>query len=213
MVCVISQHPLVLQELGERLHREGFRARTYVLRSPKSARADRFALPHADLYVVDCPPSRALCETTVAGLIERHPEIPIIVTADRFTEANALPLLLLGAKGLITYQESRTRLARAIKIVAEGGYWVARTLLQRFVESTVSRTRRRHAVRASVALSRREQEVLESLLENQSNKEIASRLHISERTTKFHVSNLLSKFNVRRRADLILLHEQHFRAA
>ena len=55
------------------------------------------------------------------------------------------------------------------------------------------------------ALSRREQEVLDSLLENLSNKEIASKLNIAERTVKFHVSNLLSKFGVRRRADLILL--------
>ena len=35
--------------------------------------------------------------------------------------------------------------------------------------------------------------------------EVAERLHISERTVKFHVSNLLAKFGVRRRADLILL--------
>ncbi|HXU20708.1 MAG TPA: helix-turn-helix transcriptional regulator, partial [Verrucomicrobiae bacterium] len=43
------------------------------------------------------------------------------------------------------------------------------------------------------------------LLENLANKEVADRLHISERTVKFHVSNLLAKFGVRRRADLILL--------
>jgi DNA-binding NarL/FixJ family response regulator len=54
-------------------------------------------------------------------------------------------------------------------------------------------------------LSRREKEVLELLLENLSNKEIASELNISSRTAKFHVSNLLSKHGVRRRADLILL--------
>jgi DNA-binding CsgD family transcriptional regulator len=46
--------------------------------------------------------------------------------------------------------------------------------------------------------------VLEALLENLSNKEIADRLHISERTAKFHVSNLLAKFRLRRRQDLIL---------
>ena len=56
--------------------------------------------------------------------------------------------------------------------------------------------------------SRREQEVLDCLLENLANKEIADRLNISERTVKFHVSNLLSKFGVRRRADLILLSMQ-----
>ena len=42
--------------------------------------------------------------------------------------------------------------------------------------------------------------MLQALLENQSNKEIGSRLNISERTVKFHVSNLLSEFSVRRRA-------------
>lgn len=43
------------------------------------------------------------------------------------------------------------------------------------------------------------------MLENLSNKEIACKLNISERTVKFRVSNLLAKFGVRRRADLILL--------
>jgi len=42
-------------------------------------------------------------------------------------------------------------------------------------------------------------------MENFSNKEIASRLRMSERTVKFHVSNLLNKHGVRRWADLILL--------
>jgi DNA-binding CsgD family transcriptional regulator len=46
---------------------------------------------------------------------------------------------------------------------------------------------------------------LNDLLENFSNKEIAKRLRISERTAKFHVSNVLAKYGVRRRADLILL--------
>jgi DNA-binding NarL/FixJ family response regulator len=57
-------------------------------------------------------------------------------------------------------------------------------------------------------LSRREREVLESLLRNLSNKEIASQLNISERTVKFHVSNLLAKHGVRRRADLIVMRFQ-----
>jgi len=46
---------------------------------------------------------------------------------------------------------------------------------------------------------------MDALLENLSNKEIAAKLNMSERTAKFHVSNLLAKYGVRRRADLILL--------
>jgi len=53
-------------------------------------------------------------------------------------------------------------------------------------------------------LSPRERQVHEALLENLSNKEIAAKLNLSERTVKFHVSNVLAKHRLRRRADLIL---------
>lgn len=56
----------------------------------------------------------------------------------------------------------------------------------------------------SVSLSRRQQEALRGVEENFSNKEIASKLNLSERTVKFHVSALLEKFEVRNRGSLIL---------
>src|SRR5260370_35759993 len=80
------------------------------------------------------------------------------------------------------------------------------------IQSWGSHSRRLKAD-SSADLSRREQEVLNSLLENLANKEIGNKLNISERTVKFHVSNLLSKFGVRRRADLILLCYQKRSAA
>jgi DNA-binding CsgD family transcriptional regulator len=55
---------------------------------------------------------------------------------------------------------------------------------------------------AGVKVSRREQEVLGGILQNLANKEIASNLNVSERTVKFHVSSLLSKFGVSDRVAL-----------
>jgi DNA-binding CsgD family transcriptional regulator len=52
--------------------------------------------------------------------------------------------------------------------------------------------------------------VLDLLLENLSNKEIAGKLKIAEPTAKFHVSNVLTKFGVHRRADLIVLCYQQY---
>lgn len=49
----------------------------------------------------------------------------------------------------------------------------------------------------------REREVLRCVLRHQSNKEIGSQLHLSERTVKFHVSKLLAKYNARDRIDLM----------
>jgi len=53
-------------------------------------------------------------------------------------------------------------------------------------------------------LSRRQREVLTSVAQNLSNKEIAAKLNVSVRTIKFHVSALLEKFDVRGRVDLML---------
>jgi DNA-binding CsgD family transcriptional regulator len=57
---------------------------------------------------------------------------------------------------------------------------------------------------AGMPLSRRQNEVLASIAQNLSNKEIAAKLNVSVRTVKFHVSTLLEKFEVRGRVDLMI---------
>ena len=115
------------------------------------------------------------------------------------------PLLRMGVKGVLTYEQRRR------------ANWPARPPSRRRKALGSARTPDRlrgvdpagvrgcEALDCAIKISRREREVLDLLLENLSNKEIAARLFISERTVKFHVSNLLSKFNVQRRADLIVL--------
>jgi len=51
-------------------------------------------------------------------------------------------------------------------------------------------------------LSPRQKEILHSVLCNRANKEIASKLNITVRTVKFHISALLTKFGVSNRSDL-----------
>ncbi len=58
------------------------------------------------------------------------------------------------------------------------------------------------ALGAGVKVSRREQEVLDCILQSLSNKEIAAKLNVAERTVKFHVSSLLAKFGVTDRVAL-----------
>ena len=59
------------------------------------------------------------------------------------------------------------------------------------------------AVHGQIRLTRREEEVLAGVSDSLSNKEIASKLNLSERTVKFHVSSLLAKFQVRGRMELV----------
>lgn len=75
-----------------------------------------------------------------------------------------------------------------------------------FVGELVSRAKELLEEGRSVAgpadLSPRQREVLHSVICNHANKEIASKLNITVRTVKFHISTLLSKFGVENRAEL-----------
>ncbi|MGB0033914.1 MAG: helix-turn-helix transcriptional regulator [Candidatus Acidiferrales bacterium] len=58
------------------------------------------------------------------------------------------------------------------------------------------------AAACPASLSLRQREILHSVICNKANKEIASKLNITVRTVKFHVSSLLNKFGVQNRAEL-----------
>jgi DNA-binding NarL/FixJ family response regulator len=53
-------------------------------------------------------------------------------------------------------------------------------------------------------LTERETEILTFLLDGKCNKEIACALDISVRTVRFHVSNILAKYNVENRLTLVV---------
>jgi DNA-binding CsgD family transcriptional regulator len=58
------------------------------------------------------------------------------------------------------------------------------------------------AVASPSCLSPRQQEILHSVIRNKANKEIASKLNITVRTVKFHISSLLNRFGVDNRTEL-----------
>ena len=205
-VCILSAHPLVLADFSRLLEGSGFRLILLQLESMLAPDLRRLSIPKALLYVVDAHASQPATSALMTNVFERSPGARVMVVADKFSANESHSLLRHGAKGLLTYAEAGQQLSRALPQMASGGFWVPRATLSEFVDSILNSSRtRRLKVDAASDLSRREREVLDALLENLANKEIASRLNISERTVKFHVSNLLSKFGVRRRADLILL--------
>jgi DNA-binding NarL/FixJ family response regulator len=213
-VCILSPHPLVLAEFSRVLAGPGFHLISRQLESMLGPDLRRLAVPRALLYVVDAHTSQPATAALITNILERSPTGRLLVVGEKFNVAESHNLLRLGVKGLLTYGEARAQLALALPLVARGGFWVPRATLSEFVDSILTNTHgRRLKVEMATELSRREQEVLDTLLENLTNKEIASKFNISERTVKFHVSNLLSKFGVRRRADLILLCYQQRQAS
>ena len=76
------------------------------------------------------------------------------------------------------------------------------SLVARLISRTEELLKEGRAIACPTSLSARQREVLDAVVGNRANKEIASRLNITVRTVKFHVSSLLSKFGVDTRAEL-----------
>ena len=206
-VCLLSPHPMVLEEFRRLLAADvNFQLVCRQLDSMLAPDLRNLEVPRASVYVIDAHAARQATGALLGNILDHNAAARLLVVGDSLNEADCYTLLRQGVKGILNYKEAREQLPRALPLVASGGFWVPREVLSRFVDSILSTTQgRRLRSDSPTELSRREQEVLSGLLENLANKEVADRLHISERTVKFHVSNLLAKFGVRRRADLILL--------
>jgi DNA-binding NarL/FixJ family response regulator len=205
-VCLLSTNPLALPEMrrfSDRLRdRLAVRARHLKLTTGALEHHD-LKVPKARIYVLDGFSTGIHTEAVIAGIRSRHPNGRVIVLVPRIRSDEHFSLLQLGVKGLVAYPHAAVTLPRAITTVAGGGIWMPRTLISTFLDRVLPSNH--SSVRTpQQRLSRREREVLDCVLQNQSNKEISTTLHIAESTVKFHLAQLFQKFGVRRRADLIL---------
>jgi DNA-binding NarL/FixJ family response regulator len=62
----------------------------------------------------------------------------------------------------------------------------------------------RKSERAAVALNSREDQVVQELLNGASNKEIANKLNLSDKTVKHYMTQIMQKFNARNRVEVVL---------
>ena len=205
-VCLLSAHAFFLTEMDRVLKNSALGLIPLQFQLALGQGLHDLPVPKALVYVLDSYDSPPATLALLANILGRSADARVIVVAEKFDFLKSCSLLQMGAKGLLTYEAAREQLPIALPLVANGGFWVPRAVLSGFVDSILGGQYSRNLIAISSAnLSLREHEVLDSLLENLSNTEIGNKLKITRRTVKFHVSNVLSKFGVRRRVDLILL--------
>jgi DNA-binding NarL/FixJ family response regulator len=192
----------VLEHLDGAISKTEFRVMWERLK-PFSPGGGTVELPQAPLCVLDALGPKPTTAAIIQQILQAYPEASILLVAEKDAEDDCFDLLLSGARGLLSYEEASLHLTEALACLAKGGFWLSPLRLSRFVNSFLARyfSSKQSAIST---LSRRENEILGKLFQDFSNKEIANELNISERTVKFHVSNLLQKFRVHGRRELIL---------
>ena len=111
-----------------------------------------------------------------------------------------------GASGFLLKTAPPRQLADAVRTIAAGDALLAPSVTRRLVEQFVRRPPPGTTVPAGLEeLTDRERDVLKLLARARSNAEIAAELVVSEATVKSHVNRILTKLNIRDRAQAIVL--------
>jgi DNA-binding NarL/FixJ family response regulator len=105
--------------------------------------------------------------------------------------------IMAGAAGYVMKQTSGSELVGAVRTVAAGQSTLDAHTAQRVMERLRERTSGPDPVSA---LSRQEKRVLDLISEGLTNRQIAGRMFLSEKTVKNYVSSLLGKLGMQRRA-------------
>jgi DNA-binding NarL/FixJ family response regulator len=120
----------------------------------------------------------------------RFPDARILVLTHHQGDEDIFQALKAGARGYLTKDSPGAELVAAIQAVSAG----EKFLPPEIVEQIQSR-------QGIQPLTQREREVLELVADGASNREVADRLGIAERTVGLYVSSILSKLGARSRTE------------
>jgi DNA-binding NarL/FixJ family response regulator len=135
---------------------------------------------------------------------DRHPKVLMLTTFD--LDDYVFEALRAGASGFLLKDARSADLVNAVEVVAAGEGLLAPSVTRRLI-TEFARRPPPNARPAAVlrALTPRETEVMTLIAGGLSNLEIAAQLVLGEQTVKTHVGRILSKLNLRDRAQVVVL--------
>ncbi len=129
-------------------------------------------------------------------LLSRMPDLRCLILTSYTSDEAMLDAILAGASGYVVKDIKGMDLARAIKDVGAG-----RSLLDNRAAAALMSRLRGEAERSDPlsGLTQQERVLLELLAEGLTNRAIAARMFLAEKTVKNYVSRLLAKLGMQRR--------------
>ncbi len=196
-VVLVDDHQMVRQGLGALLNAES--DLEVVAEAADGRQAIDLVLElHPDVVVIDAELPELDGINATQSLHEQDPDIPIIALGAQDEDRMAVAALRAGAVGYLSKRASRDGLVQAVRAAAQGQITFSASATSLLVEE-LRRPVDRLTASGGERLTARELDVLAGITDGLSNKEIAWKLRISEKTVKSHVSTILGKFGLESR--------------
>ncbi|MDX0520370.1 LuxR C-terminal-related transcriptional regulator [Sinorhizobium medicae] len=201
-VAVIDDHPLFREGVSRSLSEiEGFEI---VAEGGSRDEAIAIARSHnPDVMLIDISmPGGGL--NAIPAILTVAPSQKIVMLTVSEANDDVAAALKEGAKGYILKGIGARALADVIRTVASGESYVAPTLSAKLLTGQLVNPAPAKS-NLVAELTRREQEVLHLVASGMSNKQIARKLDLHEKTVKHHMTQIMAKLNVANRTEAAMV--------
>jgi DNA-binding NarL/FixJ family response regulator len=172
---------------------------------------------HPEVVLMDIRMPEMDGVTATRQISARFPEVGVIILTTFEDDEIVFDGLKAGARGYLLKDISSEEMAEAVRKVAAGGALIQPSITRKVLAEFSRLASAKYSLPAdkiespspppihlAEPLTEREMEVLQAIAGGLSNREIAERLVITEGTVKNHVSNLITKLEVRDRTQAVL---------
>jgi two-component system nitrate/nitrite response regulator NarL len=150
-------------------------------------------------------------ETSIKRLKQLNPSLKVLLVG-LFPPQKELASLASGAMGCCSPALDAEQVRRILAIVEEGGVWISNAALPQLLQRLRQRSEKvspptvppQQSSEALLGLTQREREIAKMVAAGDSNKIIARKLNITDRTVKAHLITVFQKLNVHDRLQLAL---------
>lgn len=186
-IHILCGHPLVSRIIESTLAASGRGVH------PFSAAQIQNLAEHDYILIIDTHSVERWLEMTLRyGLMKKQPVILLIHSLSPQDESR---VLYLGVRGIVPIANLENELTPAVESIISKRLWIPHNILNEYIVQRDGSVGPRR-------FTSREQQIIACLMEGFSNKKIGQMFGISPRTVKFHVANILQKFNVKNRRGL-----------
>jgi DNA-binding NarL/FixJ family response regulator len=194
-VLVVDDHDLFRTGLRNLLEEEGVLVIGEAAGGADAIRIVRELAPDVVVMDLNMPGMSGVEATRQISTVAPLTRVVVLTISDQ--DGDVMDAIFAGACGYLLKDSSIQELIQGIRAAAVGEALISPSIAAKVLRRVRSATARPEAERAIRAeLSEREIEVLKLIANGKDNAQIAAELHISPKTVKNHISNILMKLQI-----------------
>ncbi len=198
-ILIVDDHPLIRRGLSSVIEQaEGMTIIGEAMDGLQAIKRARDLSPDVVLMDIFMPTMNGVEATAI--LVRNHPWIKVMMLTISDKEEDLYSAIKAGASGYLLKNVRPDDLVDALRQVVQGGAVITPKLAPRLLDDLLE-DRADSGPESPTALTQRERDVLELVSAGLSNREIATKLFVSENTIKTHLRNIMDKYHFKNRAE------------